>query len=135
MRAQRLSRSLTDRVVGGVCGGFAQLIGINAWWVRVIFAVLGVFTAGTGLLLYLALWLILPPQRLASLSTGPDHVYARSLSMETVVVIGLAVIGMGLIVLARNLGLLQVGSGDVFAPLVVIVFGLVFLVKQVRRTA
>lgn len=135
MRAQRLTRSLTDRVLGGVCGGLAGLIGINAWWVRAAFAILGVFTLGTGALVYLALWYLLPPQRLAALPTGRDHVQMRALHLETVILLGVAVIAIGLLVLARNLGVLTANESDIFAPLVVIAFGLVFLVKQLRRTA
>lgn len=135
MRAQRLTRSLTDRVLGGVCGGIAGLIGINAWWVRAAFAALGAFTLGTGALIYLALWLLIPPQRLASIPTGRDHVQMRAVQRETVILLGVAVIAIGLIVLARNLGVLITSEGDIFAPVVVIAFGLVFLVKQLRRTA
>ena len=135
MSAQRLSRSLTDRVLGGVCGGIAALIGISAWWVRAAFAALGAFTLGTGALVYLALWFLIPPQRLASLPTGRDHVQMRALHVETVILIGVAVIAIGMLVLARNLGVLITSEGDIFAPVVVIAFGLVFLVKQLRRTA
>jgi hypothetical protein len=42
---------------------------------------------------------------------------------------------MGLIVLARNLGVLSGDNGDAFLPLVVIVFGLMLLVKQLWRAA
>jgi phage shock protein PspC (stress-responsive transcriptional regulator) len=135
MRAQRLTRSLTDRVLGGVCGGIAALIGINAWWVRAAFAAVVGFTLGTGALIYLALWLLIPPQRLASIPTGRDHVQMRAVQRETVILLGVAVIAIGLIVLARNLGVLITSEGDIFAPVVVIAFGLVFLVKQLRRTA
>jgi hypothetical protein len=52
-----------------------------------------------------------------------------------VIVIGGAVIGMGMIVLARNLGVLSSEQGDAFLPLVIIVFGLVLLIKQLWRPA
>ena len=135
MRAQRLTRSLTDRVLGGVCGGIAALIGINAWWVRGACAILGAFPLETGVLISLGLWSLIPPQRLAALPTGRDHVQMRTVHRETVILLGVAVIAIGLLVLARNLGLLVANENDIFAPLVVIAFGLVFLVKQLRRTA
>jgi len=135
MEAQRLTRSLTDRVLGGVCGGIAALIGINAWWVRAAFAILGAFTGGTGILIYLALWFLTPPQRFAALPSGGDHKQMRAVHVETLILLGVVVIAIGLLVLARNLDVLMANEGDIFAPLVLIAFGLVFLVKQVRRTA
>ncbi|MEP0762014.1 MAG: PspC domain-containing protein [Chloroflexota bacterium] len=134
MRTQRLTRSLTDRTLGGVCGGLGAYVGVNPWWVRALFVILGVFTAGTGLLLYVALWLILPPQSLADIPAGPQDA-ARVSRPEIVVLIGAVIIGMGLIVLARNLGVLSAENGDAFLPLAVILFGLVLLAKQLWRAA
>ncbi|MEB2287811.1 MAG: PspC domain-containing protein [Anaerolineae bacterium] len=134
MRTQRLARSLTDRTLGGVCGGLGAYVGVGPWWVRALFVILGVFTAGTGLLLYVALWLILPPQSLADMPAGPPDA-ARVSRPEIVVLIGTVVIGMGLVVLARNLGMLSAKNGDTFLPLAVILFGLVFLAKQLWRAA
>ncbi len=115
------------RTWGGGGGGGGQYIGINAWWVRVAFMLLGIFTAGPGVLIYLALWWIMPAQSLA------DTTRERRTDPETVIMIGFAVIVMGLIVLARNLGILSSDNGDAFLPLVIITFGLVLLVKQLRR--
>ncbi len=134
-RYRRLTRNLTDRVLGGVCGGLGAFIGVDPWWVRAAFVVLGVFTAGTGVLIYLALWFILPPQTLADLPDPRSGGRAPRASPETVIVIGAAVIGMGMVVLARNLGMLSSDQGDAFLPLVIIIFGFVLLVKQLWRPA
>jgi phage shock protein C len=135
MRSQRLTRSLTDRVLGGVCGGLGGYIGIDPWWVRVTSVVLGLFTAGTGVLIYLALWYILPPETLADIPVDEAALRRRVTSPETTILIGGAVIMMGLIVLARNLGVLGGENGDAFLPLVIIVFGFTLLVKQLWRAA
>lgn len=134
MRAQRLTRNLTDRVLGGVCGGLGAYVGVNPWWVRALFVILGLFTAGTGVLIYLALWFILPAQTLADIPTQADRERRVSLP-ETVVLVGIGVIIMGLIILARNLGILSGTGGDAFLPLVVIGFGFVLLIKQLWRAA
>lgn len=134
MRFQRLARSLTDRVLGGVCGGLGSTIGIDPWWVRSGFVILGLFTAGTGLLIYLALWFALPPQSLGDLPASRES-QPRAANPETIILIGGAVIVMGLIVLARNLGILSSENGDAFLPLVVIAFGLTLLAKQWWRSA
>ncbi len=134
MRGQRLTRNLTDRVLGGVCGGLGAYVGVSPWWVRALFVILGLFTAGTGVLIYLALWFILPAQTLADIPTDAEKDERISLP-ETVVLVGVAVVIMGLIILARNLGILSSTGGDAFLPLVVIGFGFVLLIKQLWRTA
>lgn len=54
-----LRRSASDRMLGGVCGGLSEYTGIDVILFRVGFVVLAV-AGGAGLLLYLALWLLLP---------------------------------------------------------------------------
>lgn len=58
---RKLYRSKTDRKVAGVCGGLAQYFNIDPTLIRVLFVVLAVF-GGSGLLLYLALWIIVPKE-------------------------------------------------------------------------
>lgn len=52
-------RSRSDRWVGGVCGGLAQLSGLAAWVWRLAFALLAL-CAGGGVLIYLLLWIFVP---------------------------------------------------------------------------
>lgn len=54
-----LQRSRSDRWLGGVCGGLADLTGIAAWIWRVFF-VLSVLCAGTGIAIYVLLWILVP---------------------------------------------------------------------------
>ena len=56
---RKLYRSKTDRKVAGVCGGLAQYFNIDPTLIRVVFVVLAVL-GGSGLVLYLALWIIVP---------------------------------------------------------------------------
>jgi len=56
-----LRRSVTDNWIGGVCGGLARATGIESWIWRLIFAVLFLF-GGTGLLLYVLLWIFVPSE-------------------------------------------------------------------------
>jgi phage shock protein PspC (stress-responsive transcriptional regulator) len=55
----RLRRSRSDRWIGGVCGGIAAISGVESWIWRLILAVLALF-GGTGLLLYILLWIFVP---------------------------------------------------------------------------
>lgn len=56
---KRLTRSSRDRMIAGVCGGLAEFSGIDATVIRILFVILAL-AGGPGLLVYLALWLILP---------------------------------------------------------------------------
>jgi phage shock protein PspC (stress-responsive transcriptional regulator) len=56
-----LRRSRTDRWLGGVCGGLAPATGLPSWIWRLIFASL-VFCGGTGLMVYLLLWILVPKE-------------------------------------------------------------------------
>ncbi|NMI89151.1 PspC domain-containing protein [Nanohaloarchaea archaeon] len=57
----RLYRSEEDKVLGGVCGGLAEKYDLDPSLVRLATLVI-VLTAGIGLPLYLAAWLIVPPE-------------------------------------------------------------------------
>jgi phage shock protein PspC (stress-responsive transcriptional regulator) len=48
-----------DKVLAGVCGGVAEALGFDKTLVRIIWAILVLF-AGTGLILYLLLWILMP---------------------------------------------------------------------------
>jgi phage shock protein C len=59
----QLRRSLSDRWLGGVCGGIGQVTGIPSWVWRLVFT-FGIVFAGTGLALYVLLWILVPPEPL-----------------------------------------------------------------------
>jgi phage shock protein PspC (stress-responsive transcriptional regulator) len=54
-----LRRSRTDKMVAGVCGGLGKYFGLDATILRLVFVLLLIF-AGTGLLAYLVMWLVIP---------------------------------------------------------------------------
>ena len=55
----RQRRSRGDRWLGGVCGGLAVATGVESWIWRLIVVALALF-GGTGVLLYLLLWIFVP---------------------------------------------------------------------------
>ena len=57
----KLYRSKKDRKVAGVCGGLGEYLGTDATVIRVLFIVLAVL-GGAGLIIYLAMWLIVPQE-------------------------------------------------------------------------
>jgi phage shock protein C len=56
---RKLYRSKTDRKLAGVCGGLAQYFNVDATLIRVLFILLAVL-GGSGLVLYVAMWIIVP---------------------------------------------------------------------------
>lgn len=57
----RWHRSRSDRWLGGVCGGLAQLVGLPSWVLRLCFCLM-LFFAGAGIILYLLLWIFVPEE-------------------------------------------------------------------------
>ena len=55
--------SETDKKIGGVCGGLAEYFGIDSLILRLILVALTIGW-GTGLLLYILLWILAPKKGL-----------------------------------------------------------------------
>ena len=58
----RLYRSRDDRMLAGVAGGLAELWGADPSLVRVIWALLVVFTGGVALIVYIVMALVVPEE-------------------------------------------------------------------------
>jgi phage shock protein C len=60
--SRRLTRSRTDRMLAGVCGGLAEYLGVDSTVVRVVWAVLTIIPGAIllGVVAYLVAWLIMP---------------------------------------------------------------------------
>jgi phage shock protein C len=57
--SKKLYRSEDDRIIAGICGGLAEYFDIDASIVRLIF-ILIVLYGGSGILVYIILWIVLP---------------------------------------------------------------------------
>ena len=62
---RRLTLSANDRKIAGVCGGLAEYFDTDATLVRLIFVVL-IMLGGSGVIIYLIAWIIMPPASLVS---------------------------------------------------------------------
>jgi len=60
---KRLKRSVSDKMLAGVCGGLADYFEIDPTIARLLF-VLAVFIGGTGVLAYLIMWIIVPKENI-----------------------------------------------------------------------
>ncbi|MEM6793866.1 MAG: PspC domain-containing protein [Acidobacteriota bacterium] len=56
-----LQRSRHDRMIAGVCGGLAERLGWSPDSVRLVYVLVSIFSAAfPGILVYLALWYLMP---------------------------------------------------------------------------
>ncbi|MDY3069005.1 MAG: PspC domain-containing protein [Parabacteroides sp.] len=60
---KRLLRPANGKMIAGVCAGIANYFDIDPTIVRIIY-VLMFFMLGTGILLYLILWLVIPQEKI-----------------------------------------------------------------------
>lgn len=63
MIGRKLYLSDKDRKIAGVCGGLADYFGIDSTIVRILWALAVMVSYGTGFILYLVFWLIVPQER------------------------------------------------------------------------
>ena len=86
----RLRRSLTDRKVAGVAGGLGRHLDLDPVILRVAFVVL-VFFGGAGLILYGAMWLLVPEEGRDRAAVSLDE---RSRSIALIIVGVLAALAL-----------------------------------------
>lgn len=109
-----LGRSASDRVVAGVAAGLADRLGVDHIVIRLAFVVLA-FAGGTGLLLYLVLWLVTAER------TSPSPTPAADPATRTRKSLAVALVVVGVLLLLRASGL---WFGDpVVWPVAVAAFG------------
>lgn len=60
---KKLTRPRTGRMLAGVCAGIANYVNMDPTVIRVIYALLSIFTAFTGVIVYLILMLVIPEDK------------------------------------------------------------------------
>ena len=155
----RLERSTTNRVIGGVCGGIAEYLAVDATLVRVVFVITAFLTAGLGVLGYIVLLVLMPqpgqpapftstpPPTSASGTTAPmdaggttpsvpampvDPVVHAAEAERRRMAFGYLLIAVGVAFLLSNAGVFRFVQWQFLWPLVLIGIGVLFLVQRVR---
>ena len=59
-KQKALRRSITDKKLFGICGGAGEYFSIDPTIIRIAYAIFTVLSAGTGIILYILLYLIIP---------------------------------------------------------------------------
>ncbi len=101
---RRLTRSRTERVLGGVAGGLAAYLGVDPVLVRVAWVVLVLF-GGTGLLLYVIGWVIIPEDEPGDeqARAGDDPSAHASAGTSPALILAIVLIALGGIALLRSI--------------------------------
>lgn len=153
----RLERSITNKVVAGVCGGIAEYLQVDPTLVRVFFVVGSIITWGLGLLGYIVLIVLMPlPGQPASfvktsgvttmtvegaansdpattpLAATPTPVDPEAAERRRAMG-GLFLIALGVLFLLSNSGVFRIVRWDLAWPLVFIAIGALLLAQRVRR--
>ncbi len=120
-----LRRSRTDKVAGGVAGGLAQYSGVDPLLWRVGFVAL-TLAGGTGIAVYLLLWLLMPAGPRTAVAGGvPAAPPGPRSPVAGITVAGLLIV-VGLMVLVTRYTGLDVGPvGFLAGALLVVGLGLV----------
>jgi phage shock protein C len=152
MGNQKLYRSETNRMIAGVCGGLAKFFNVDATLVRLVFLLL-FFLGGSGFLLYLILWIIVPqesqttgtPQEVVQANAqdmaqtarnlgqsvgGSSGDVAQSAARNGPLIFAVLLIFLGGWFLLQNLFHIDLGQ---FWPVILIIIGLALLIPAMRR--
>ena len=124
---QALRRSRTDRKVAGVSGGLGRHTGIDPLVFRILFVVLAVF-GGSGILLYILGWLLVPDE--GEVESEAVKVVNRrtNAATATTVILGIVALCLGLIFVG-SVADTGVGFGG-FGALVVVVVVVLLLARS-----
>jgi phage shock protein C len=60
-KPKQLSRSETNKMIAGVCGGLAEYFNIDPTIVRLLFVLILLF-GGQSILVYIILWIVIPTE-------------------------------------------------------------------------
>jgi phage shock protein C len=128
---RRLTKSRTDRMIDGVCGGVAAYFRIDPTLVRVSWVLLTLL-GGSGFLLYIAAMILMPKENLPGVPEPQATPAPKNSARTNTQFWGVLLVGVGLFWLSGNLGMhfwhewwgLSLGA---VIPVLLILAGVAFL--------
>lgn len=151
MAYKKLFRSSDDRKIFGVCGGLGEFLDIDPLIFRIIFLFL-LICAGSGLLLYLIMWFLMPEKKNSETIETPyeevndpenieenynnDSLNNNGMKKNKGIFWGLLLVAVGLLWLGKTFGLFYFSWCNVVKlwPMLIIWFGITLLpIEQVWK--
>lgn len=102
MEPRRLYRSQKNKVIAGVCGGYAEYFDVDPVIMRLLFVLLAFF-GGSGFLIYLASMIVVPKRPFDQAETETGSVQSSVVSIRFI--LGGVLVVLGVLFLMANLGL------------------------------
>jgi len=122
----RLYRSESNRMIAGVCAGLADYFGIDVSLIRILFITITLF-GGSGLLLYILLWVTIPSESAPEKDAVENSVKPSNKQDRRVLSrgwVGILVVVIGVYFLLVNFGILDRFPIGRLWPVILIVVGL-----------
>ncbi len=144
---KRLYRSESDRMIAGVAGGLAEYFAIDSTLVRLLFVLLVVF-GGSGILLYIILWIVMPTKSSAHTAGSEEVVKQNAKELEQRATafakeaeqmadkteartwFGIILLVLGAWFLLANFGILEAIMVGKLWPLILVIIGVAILVRN-----
>jgi phage shock protein C len=148
----KLYRSSTDRMLAGVCGGLGAYLALDPVLIRLFFVLLTI-GGGSGVLIYLLLWILIPGGEQGvvgsetTIRTGAEEIAARARTFgadvrasfqsgnpQSGLIVGVALMVLGGMFLAQNLHVVWLRwlDFDVLWPLLLIAGGAALIWRRMK---
>jgi len=145
-KSSELTRAEKNKVLGGVCAGLANFFNVDPTLIRIIFVLITLF-GGSGVLLYLILWLLIPSSghtseiSKASIKRGADEMKDRveefaeeaknfSKTNNSKYLLGITLLILGIIFLFDNFGFFHFFNLWKLWPIILIILAILILSKN-----
>ena len=141
MENRKLRRNPMNRVIGGVCSGLADFLGVDVALMRIAFVIAFLF-ASFGFWLYIILWIVLPENGQQSFGQSQGQSQSQSPQSESVSVskseskvksifAGAFIILIGLLFLVNNF--IPINWVWKLWPLILVAIGVVMIVTARKK--
>lgn len=134
-----LHRSSRNSMIMGVAGGLAEFFDLDPVLMRVIFVLIVLVTGGTAILVYFLMAVVLPRGDASTYGQGlangdwEDEDGGRRFGSRSAI-LAVALIVIGIVALLANLNLFWWLTWGMLWPVALIVIGLAFVYRSVRRS-
>jgi phage shock protein C len=140
---KKLFRKPIGAMLGGVCAGLGEFVGIDPLFIRIFF-VLWAVTGGNAFLVYLILWVVIPVEGDASPMKLDDRIKLvgqevsavfQHPNSQLVVFAGIGLIGMGAYFLLQLADFPWLGwfRWDLVWPIILVLAGIFILVRALTH--